>query len=107
MTPFRRFLLTSLPLTMLLPVCASAQTETETTLPNIVITTDRAVTGVKAQLRKGSKLVAKATLAKLTSTGTLKFKLRKPLKPGRYVLALVATDGSRTVGLQAPLKVKR
>lgn len=39
MTRFHRFLLTSLPL--LLPFCASAQTETETTLPSIVITTDR------------------------------------------------------------------
>ena len=39
MTPFYRFLLASL--AALAPFCASAQTETQTTLPNVVITTDR------------------------------------------------------------------
>ena len=39
MTPFRRLLLVSLP--VLVPFCASAQTETRTTMPNVVITTDR------------------------------------------------------------------
>jgi vitamin B12 transporter len=39
MTPFRRLLLASLP--VLVPFCASAQTETQTTMPSTVITTDR------------------------------------------------------------------
>jgi len=39
MTPFHRFLLAVSPL--LLPVCASAQTETKATMPDVVITTDR------------------------------------------------------------------
>ena len=39
MTPFHRLLLASLP--VVVPFCASAQTETRTTLPSVVITTDR------------------------------------------------------------------
>jgi hypothetical protein len=77
------------------------------TAPKLVISTDREVTNVKAKLKKGAKTLGKATLGKLTSKGTLKFKLRRKLKPGKYVVAIVATDGGRTVGLQAPLKVKR
>jgi hypothetical protein len=77
------------------------------TAPKLVLTTDREVTNVRAQLKKGSKTLGKASLAKLTSKGTLKFKLRRKLKPGKYVVAVAATDGGRTVGLRAPLKVKR
>ena len=39
MTLFHRLLLVSLP--VVVPICVSAQTETQTTLPSVVITTDR------------------------------------------------------------------
>ena len=39
MTPFRRLLLASLP--VFVPFCAAAQTDTQTTMPSTVITTDR------------------------------------------------------------------
>jgi hypothetical protein len=77
------------------------------TAPKLVLASDREVTNVRAQLKKGSRTLGKAALARLAKTGTLKFKLRRKLKPGRYVVAVAATDGGRTVGLQAPLTVKR
>ena len=41
MTPFHRLLLVLAASPLLLPFCASAQTETHTTMPDVVITTDR------------------------------------------------------------------
>lgn len=75
--------------------------------PKLVIAASREVTDVQAKLKKGKKVVGRAKLARLAGRGTLKFKLRKPLKRGRYALTVVAKDGTRTVGLQARLRVKR
>jgi vitamin B12 transporter len=47
MTPFHRFSCSALLLSVLLPLCASAQTETAPTMPGIVITADRAPTPVE------------------------------------------------------------
>jgi hypothetical protein len=74
--------------------------------PALVVTADREVTQVKATLKKGKKVVGKASLAKLAGSGKLTFKLRKALKAGSYTVSLSAKQGTRTVGLAAKLKVK-
>ena len=65
------------------------------------------VTNVKAVIKRGSKVVAKAALASLNGSGTLTFKLAKKLKPGSYAFAATASDVGRTVGVTAKLKVTR
>ena len=51
------------------------------------------VTKLVAQLRKGSKMLAKGKLAKLSGKGTLKLKVKK-LKKGRYLLDMTGRDAS-------------
>jgi hypothetical protein len=75
--------------------------------PKVQLTASAPVTAVSAVLKKGSKSVAKASLAKLTGTGTLTFKLKKKLTPGTYQLVAAAKDGARTIGLAAKLKVTK
>ena len=50
------------------------------------------VTKLAAQLRKGSKVLAKGKLAKLSGNGRLKLKLSRRLGKGKYVLDLAGTD---------------
>ena len=52
------------------------------------------ITNLGAQLKKGSKVVGKGKLAKLAGKGTLKLKISKKLKKGKYVLDLAGTDSS-------------
>jgi hypothetical protein len=75
--------------------------------PKLAISSDRPVTDVTAQIRKGAKVLGKAKLATLNGTATVKLKLRKVLKRGKYVVVLGAKQGTRTVGLTAKLTVKR
>ena len=75
--------------------------------PKIVVSTDRAVTDVAAEIRKGKKVLGRAKLATLNGTAALKVKLRKPLKRGRYVVVVSARQNSRTLGVTAKLTVKR
>jgi hypothetical protein len=75
--------------------------------PKLVVTADREVTEVVAQIRKGKKVLGKAKLAKLSGTGTVKFKLRKALKKGKYTFTIAAKQGTKTVGLTTKLTVKR
>jgi hypothetical protein len=75
--------------------------------PKLVITSDRAVTDVTAQIRKGAKVLGTAKLATLNGTATVKVKLRKAIKRGKYAVVLGAKQGTRTVGLTAKLTVKR
>ena len=77
------------------------------TRPKLVASASREVTNVRAKLKKGKKTLGRAKLARLAGRATLKFKLRKPLRRGRYAVTVVAKDGTRTVGLQARIRVKR
>jgi nitrogen fixation protein FixH len=65
------------------------------------------VTNVQEALIKGKKVVANAKLASLGASGKLAFKLRKALKAGAYTVAITAKDGTQTVGVRAPLKIKK
>jgi hypothetical protein len=73
----------------------------------LALTSSKPVTGVKVALRKGKKVVAKGALASLNGTGSITLKVKKKLKPGTYVFAATAMDGSRAVGLTTTLKVKK
>lgn len=75
--------------------------------PKLKITADREVTDVVAQIKKGKKVLGKARLARLSGSGTVKFKLRKALRPGKYVVMVAAKQGTKTVGLTTKLTVKR
>jgi hypothetical protein len=52
------------------------------------------VTGLVAQLRSKSRTVAKGKLAQISGKGTLKLKLSKKLKKGKYTLDLVGKDAA-------------
>jgi methionine-rich copper-binding protein CopC len=73
----------------------------------LALTSSGPVTNVQVAIRKGKKVLAKGTLKSLNGKGTATAKAKKKLKPGNYVLAVVAKDGARTVGLTAKLKVKK
>ena len=72
----------------------------------LAIGTSKPVKDLTAALVKGKKVVGKGKLASLASSGTVKLKTKK-LKPGRYLVALDATDASsgQKVGLRAKFKV--
>jgi hypothetical protein len=74
----------------------------------VVFGTSQPVTAVEAVLRQGTKTVSRAKIARVDRSGTLVFKLRKGLKPGKYAVAIAARDSSGAgVGLTAPFKVVR
>jgi hypothetical protein len=58
------------------------------------LTSSEKITGVVAQLRSASGTVAKGKLAAISGKGTLKLKLAKKLKKGKYTLDLVGKDAS-------------
>ena len=58
----------------------------------IKLSSKERITGLAAQLRKGSKVVAKGKLAQLSGRGTLKLKLSAKLGRGRYILDLAGSD---------------
>jgi hypothetical protein len=55
------------------------------------LTASEPITQLAAQIKKGTKVLGKGTLAKLSGKGSLKLKA-KGLKKGSYVLDLVGTD---------------
>jgi hypothetical protein len=56
------------------------------------LTSTEKITGVVAQLRSAKGTVAKGKLAAISGKGTLKLKLAKKLKKGKYTLDLVGKD---------------
>ena len=75
--------------------------------PKLVIASDREVTDVTVSIRKGSKVLGTAKLPILAGSKAVKVKLKKALKRGKYTVALVAKQNTRTVGATAKLTVKR
>jgi hypothetical protein len=74
----------------------------------VAIASDQRVTGVVATLAKGTRKVATARLASLSGKRTLKLKLSRRVKPGRYTLSVTAKDQrGAIVGASAPFKLKR
>ena len=74
----------------------------------IAVASDQAVSGVVATLRKGTRKLGTGRLATLNGKGTLKVKVSRKLKPGRYSLAITGKDARGTVvGASAPFKLKR
>ena len=66
------------------------------------------LTSVTAEIRKGSKRLASAKVAKLEGTQKISVKVKKGLKAGSYVLRVVGTDAqSRRVQGQGKLKVTK
>jgi hypothetical protein len=61
---------------------------------SLKLTSTEKITGLVAQLRSKSKTVAKGKLATISGKGTLKLKLSKKLKKGKYTLDLVGKDAS-------------
>ena len=58
------------------------------------LTSSEKITGLVAQLRSKSKTVAKGKLATVNRRATLKLKLAKKLKKGKYTLDLVGKDAA-------------
>ena len=58
----------------------------------IQLSSSEPITKLAAQLRKGSKVVAKGKLARLSGKGTLKLKLTTKLGKGKYVLDIAGSD---------------
>lgn len=75
--------------------------------PKLTIASDREVTDVVASIRKGSRVLGEAKLAKLSGAATVKLKLRKALKRGTYTVSVAAKQGTRSVGATRRLAVKR
>jgi hypothetical protein len=74
----------------------------------IAVASDQPVTGVVATLAKGTKKVATARLASLSGKRTLKLKVARRIRPGRYTLSVSAKDErGAIVGASAPFKLKR
>ena len=74
----------------------------------IAVAADQAVSGLVATLRKGSKKLGTGRLATLRGKGTMKVKVSRKLKPGRYSLAITGKDARGTVvGASAPFRLKR
>ena len=55
--------------------------------------TTEPLTAVGVRLSKGSRVYGTGKLSKLTSTGTVKFKLKKAIKKGTYAFDVAGTDG--------------
>jgi hypothetical protein len=65
------------------------------------------VTKLAAQLRKGTKVIAKGKLARISGNGKLKLKLKSKLGKGKYVLDLAGSDARGAHRLtQAQLTVR-
>lgn len=73
----------------------------------LALTSSGPVTGVKLALKKGKRVVGKGSLARLDGKGRATIKLKRRLRPGTYVLAIMAADGARTVGLSTRLKIRK
>jgi hypothetical protein len=65
------------------------------TLP-VAVGTTAPVERVKVFLRKGRKVVARASLARLDSVDRVRLKLPKKIRPGKYVLAASAGKAAAT-----------
>jgi methionine-rich copper-binding protein CopC len=61
---------------------------------SLKLTSSEKVTGLVAQLRSKTKTVAKGKLASISGKATLKLKLAKKLKKGKYTLDLVGKDAA-------------
>ena len=59
----------------------------------VKLKTTEALTGVAVRLSKGKTVYGTGKLSKLTSTGTVKFKLKKAIKKGTYAFDVAGTDG--------------
>ena len=59
----------------------------------VKLKTTEALSGVAVRLSKGKTVYGTGKLAKLTSTGTVKFKLKKAIKKGTYQFDVAGTDG--------------
>ena len=71
----------------------------------VKLKTTEPLTAVAVRLSKGKTVYGTGKLAKLTSTGTVKFKLKKAIKKGTYAFDVAGTDsqGARRI---ASLKLK-
>jgi hypothetical protein len=73
----------------------------------IKLTSREKITKLAAQLRKGSMVVGKGKLAQLSRRGTLRLKLTKTLRRGKYTLDLAGNDAHGAHRLtQAVIRVR-
>ena len=74
----------------------------------VVLRTTAALTGVKVFIRKGSKVVARGSLRRLATSGRVRVKLGRKVKPGRYVIsASGVTTGTAVLKAKRALKLVR
>ena len=59
----------------------------------VKLTASEPVSAVAVRLSKGKTVFGTGKLAKLTKSGTVKFKLKKALKKGKYAFDVAGTDG--------------
>ena len=59
----------------------------------VKLKTTEALTAVAVRLSKGKTVYGTGKLSKLTSTGTVKFKLKKAIRKGTYAFDVAGTDG--------------
>jgi hypothetical protein len=73
---------------------------------SVKLSTTAPLTGLTAQLKKGSKVVGKGSLKSLTGSGTMKLKVTKKLKKGTYTLAFAGTAAAGKLATAVAVKVK-
>ena len=73
----------------------------------LAVTSSKPVTDFRIVVSKGKKVISRGKLASLDGKGSVVLKVKRKLKRGTYSVAMSAKDGSRAVGLQTKLKVKK
>jgi hypothetical protein len=73
---------------------------------SVKLTSTKPITNLTATLKKGSKKVGSGKLASLDGKGTLKLKLSKTLKKGKYTLTSTGTVDGATATAKQTVKLK-
>jgi len=71
------------------------------------VSTTEPVTDVRVVLARGGKAVGKGALARLDKAATIKLKVGRKIKPGKYSLTVAAKQGARSVGARIKLRIRR